>query len=98
VGTKLTPRMTKRIADAGIANVFTSAQAPGFHADMTRLQTATHANPDWLAAMNTSYLQKQVSERALRGQDTNIESNINYAPRLAVGENFGAKTKSTGMF
>lgn len=98
VGTQLTPRMTKRIKDAGITNVFTSPKAPGFHADMTRLQTATHANPDWLASLNTSYLQKQVTERAMRGQDTNIDSNINYAPRLAVGENFGAKSKTTGMF
>jgi len=98
VGTQLTPRMGKRIKDAGITNVFTSPKAPGFHADMTRLQTATHANPDWLASLNTSYLQKQVTERAMRGQDTNIDANINYAPRLAVGENFGVKSKTTGMF
>ena len=98
IGTQLTPRMAERLNKAGISKVFAGNSSPGFTPVMGRLQTATHANPDWFASLNTSYLQKQVTERAMRGQDTNIEKNINFAPRLAVGVDFGKDTSKTGMF
>jgi hypothetical protein len=65
---------------------------------MIRLQSAAHNNPDWLASQFTSHLKKQLSEHAIRGSDTNIESNVHFVPRLAVGENFGTKVNETGKF
>ena len=98
VGTKITPRMSKRLMDAGYNDVITSESSPKFAPHMVRLRAASHFNPDWLASMHTSYLKKQIQDASIRGRDTNIEQNIHFAPRLAPGVDFGSKIKETGKF
>jgi len=97
-GTKLTPSMVARLGKVGIPKVMTSDKAPAFHPTMVRLQTSSFSNPDWLASLSTSYLSKQLDQGAKRGQDTNIEHNIHFAPRLAVGVDFGKNIGTTGEF
>ena len=97
-GTRLTPKMVDRLKTAGIAEVPVSPNKPKFVPEMVRMQTQSFAQPDWLAAMGTSYLGRQLAQRATRGADTNIEENINYIPRVAFGENFGRRTETTGKF
>lgn len=97
-GTKLTHKMVTRLNQAGIKAVPVSEKAPDFAPTMVRMQTQSFAQPDWLAAMSTSYLGRQLSQRAARGDDTNIRDNINYVPRLAVGEGFGKHIERTGTF
>ena len=65
---------------------------------MVRLRTASHTNPDWMASLATSSIAKQLNESATRGDDTNIISNPDFRPRLAVGENFGKNVESSGEF
>lgn len=98
IGTKITPKLSKELDDLGYGDVYASPTEPVFKAIMPRLRSAAHNNTDWLASMHTSYLKKQISESAIRGEDTNIESNTHFAPRLAIGANFGDNITQTGKF
>ena len=48
--------------------------------------------------MHASYLKDTLRADALSGQDTNIEKNVHFAPRISIGTNFGDDTKRTGQF
>ncbi len=97
-GTKLTPRMLKQIKDNGVDSIRVSSKTPGFTPIMPRLRTAAHAQDDWLAVLGTNYLSKNLNEAVTRAADTNVESNVNFIPRLAIGENFGKNIETTGTF
>jgi hypothetical protein len=90
--------MADRLSDSGMTDVITSNKAPKFAPQMVRLRSAAHSSTDWLASMHTSYLKKQIHEDAMRGRDTDIEQNIHFAPRLAIGVDFGKNVKETGKF
>lgn len=98
IGTRITPSVAKRLEKVGWGDVQVSERAPRFSPQMVRLQSASHNNPDWLAQQHTSYLKRQLSDSAARGLDTNIEKNVHFAPRLAVGEDFGKNIRETGTF
>jgi hypothetical protein len=98
IGTKITPKISKHLTSTGFNEVFSSTESPTFKPHMVRLRAATHHGTDWLASMHTSYLKKQLSDAAIRGEETNIESNIHFAPRLAIGANFGENVELTGKF
>lgn len=98
IGTKITPKIAKHLSESGLGEVFTSTSSPTFKPHMVRLRAATHHSSDWLASMHTSYLKKQLSESAIRGEETNVEKNIHFAPRLAIGTNFGENIEQTGNF
>lgn len=98
IGTKITPKIAKHLKSSGFEEVFTSADSPTFKPHMVRLRAATHHGTDWLASMHTSYLKKQLSDSAIRGEESNVESNIHFAPRLAIGTNFGENIEETGKF
>lgn len=98
VGTKLTPRMTKQLKEGGFGEVTVADNAPPFTPEMIRLRTAAHAGNDWLAKMNTSYIGTNLQHDAERGHTTNLEHNVNFAPRLAVGKGFGLNVGKKGEF
>lgn len=98
IGTRVTPKVAKDLDDAGFKEVFTSTKSPPFKSHMVRLRAATHHNEDWLSSLHTSYLKKQLNESAIRGDDSNIESNSHFAPRLAIGKDFGQNIQETGKF
>jgi len=98
IGTKITPKIAKHLKSAGFEEVFASPDSPTFKPHMVRLRAATHHGTDWLASMHTSYLKKQLSESAIRGEESNVENNIHFAPRLAIGTNFGENIEQTGKF
>jgi len=98
IGTRVTPSMAKRLEDSKWDRIQVSSQEPKFTPQMVRLQSASHNNPDWLAQQHTSYLKRQLSDSAARGQDTNIERNVHFAPRLAVGQDFGKNVRERGEF
>jgi len=98
IGTRVTPSMVKRLEKLEWGEIQVSEQKPRFSPMMTRLQSASSNNPDWLAQQHTSYLKRNLSDAASRGQDTNIESNVHFAPRLAVGQDFGKNIRETGTF
>ena len=98
IGTKLTPKMVKRIKDAGIGQVSTSMQEPKFTPDMSRLRAAAHSGTDWMAKMHSSYIGTNLQADAERGRDTSVDSNVHFAPRLMKGVGFGQKVEKTGEF
>lgn len=98
VGTRVTPTVAKKLAKNKYDSLIVDDRAPGFEPHMIRLRTASHTNPDWMASLATSSIAKQLNEGATRGDDTNIVSNPDFRPRLAVGENFGKNVSSTGEF
>lgn len=98
VGTKITPTVAKKLAKNSYNSVLVDQDSPGFEPYMVRLRTASHTNPDWMASLATSSIAKQLNEAATRGDDTNINSNPDFRPRLAIGENFGKNVTETGEF
>lgn len=98
LGTRITPKIARRLEEAGFSEVQASDQAPSFQPEMTRLRTAAQSGRDWMASMHTSYLKKNLEEHAIRGDDTNVRENIHFAPRLAIGEGFGKEVERTGKF
>jgi hypothetical protein len=98
VGTRLTPSMTKKLKSVGVESIRVSSNPPPFSSEMMRLQTQAYANPDWLASQQTSYLGRQLSDAARRGQDTNVKHNVHFAPALAYGVEFGKRLEETGRY
>jgi DNA-directed RNA polymerase subunit beta' len=103
VGTKVTPKIATRMKTAGVQNILTSKQTPWFSADMKRLRVASHDSKDWLQSLGTSYLSSQMRDSLERGDETNVQENPHYGPRLAFGGDagkgaFGEKVRETGMF
>ena len=98
IGTRITPKIAERLQSRGFTKIPVAEQAPKFHPEMVRLQSSTHNNPDWLASQHTSYLRRQLADHAARGTTTNLEHNVHFAPRLAVGKDFGKTVQETGEF
>jgi len=98
IGTKITPRMADRLEKSHYDSIYTSDREPSFTPQSVRLRTAAHSNPDWLASMATSYLKTQLEHAAIRGDDTNVNSNVHFGPRLARGTEFGKDVATTGKF
>ena len=98
IGTKITPKIKKDLITSGVDNIIISEQEPQFTPIMVYLRRATRYGDDWLAKMHTSYLADALKTDAYRGADSNIDKNIHFAPRLAVGNRFGEKIESTGQF
>lgn len=98
IGTRVTPSIQKQFQEAGINELEVLDKKPPFSPNMDRLRTASHYNDDWLAGLSTSYLKKQLEDSSLRAATTNIKENQHWAPRIAVGVDFGKNIKETGKF
>lgn len=98
IGTRLTPSKIKRISDAGIKQIHTAETGPTWQPQMTRLATASHNSPDWIARMGASHIGTNLEDSAARGLDSDVNDNFNFIPRLAYGENFGKNVRETGKF
>ncbi len=96
IGTRITPRIADHLEKHG--DIIAAPEEPGFRPEMTNLRTASHNQDDWLARQHTSYLRAHLNEDAARGRDTNVGSNVHFAPRLAIGVGFGDKSHETGEF
>ncbi len=103
IGTRLTPKMVDRLQSAGVESVSTSRTEPWFKPEMKRLRTAAHDSKDWLVSMGTSYLSSQMRDALERGDETNVQENYHFGPRLAYGADagkgaFGEHVEETGKF
>lgn len=98
IGTRVTPKVAKDLTANGYDDVLVADDKPEFEPEMVRLRTASHNNRDWLASQATSYLTQQLEEGAVRGDDTNVQENDDYRPRLAYGRGFGSASGETGKF
>jgi len=97
LGTKITPNMANNIADMGINKVIASDDKLNFEPEMVRLRTATLNEKDWLASLHSSYQAHRLSQSANSGAETNVDRNVHFAPRLAIGHGFGEDSEKTGL-
>lgn len=98
IGTRLTPKMIKRIRGAGYSSVPVSDKPALFEPVMSNLRRAGHISDDWLAKQHTSYLAQNLVGSAVRGEDTDVEENVHFVPRLSIGKDFGKNVERTGKF
>lgn len=98
IGTRLTPRMLEHLESAGFKTLEVDDTPPPFTPEMVRLRTASQTGDDWLAKLHTSFLRKNLAESAVRGEDTNVSQNTHFAPRLAIGQDFGRTVRESGKF
>jgi DNA-directed RNA polymerase subunit beta' len=98
IGTQITPKIKKDLADNGIDKIFTSDKKPEFTPLHVYLRRSKRYSDDWMAKLHTSYIADSLKTDAFRGADTDIEQNIHFAPRLAIGKGFGEKIENTGQF
>jgi len=98
IGTKLTPKMLKRLKEGNVGKIYVSEDKPKFTPVMTMLARATKHHDDWLAKLHNTYLAESLKNDAAIGADTNVDQNLHFAPRLAIGDDFGERTRQTGKF
>ena len=98
IGTKLTPRMVSTLKKSGIDKLYTSKDTPKFTPLMTMLSRAAKHNEDWMAKLHNTYISESLRNDSVIGADTDIEQNVHFAPRIAIGKGFGDKAKETGKF
>lgn len=98
IGTRITDKVAKDLYDNGYTGVYADSYQPSFEPEMVRLRASSHNNRDWVASLGTSYITKQLNEAVERGDDTNVEENSDYRPRIAWGTGFGEHVRETGKF
>lgn len=98
IGTKLSGRMVKEMQDSGVTDVTAHEDAPPFVPEMVRLRGSQYAGTDWLAKHHASNISRNIGLDAERARDTNVEKNVHFVPRLAVGMGFGDKVNESGEF
>lgn len=98
VGTRLTGKQLERLQKAGYNEVYASSEPPPFIPVVQRLRTSNRNQDDWLGRQFGSYLKDNLQDASVRGLDTNVQNNIHFGPRLALGKDFGKNTSNTGEF
>lgn len=97
IGTKITGNMAKNLEEMGFDKLMVADEGVEFEPEMVRMRTATMNEKDWLASLHSSYQAHRLNTAALTGAETNVEENVHFAPRLAVGKGFGDNSDKTGM-
>ena len=99
VGDRLTPSKIGRLRDAGWSEVPVSRSPTAFTPEMSRLRVAASENyPDWMARLSGSYLQRYLSDSAVRGHDSAYRDSDHFAGPLAYGVDFGKNVRTEGKF
>ena len=98
IGTRVTPKVLKRIQKNGFKEIMASKFEPDFTPQMVRLRTAANNSKSWLHRMSTNYIKGNISDSAARGLETNTVSSENYTDTLARGVDFAKDIETTGKF
>jgi DNA-directed RNA polymerase subunit beta' len=99
IGTKLTPKMIKRIKDTGIADtILVSNKEPSFEPVMVRLkESSTKGETDWISKGVASYQKQNYIDAASRGLKSNLKENYNPFTRMTQPD-FAENVYETGKF
>lgn len=81
IGTRVVPSMVKRLKDAGISQVLTHSEPPGFEPEVFRIMDIPGSDPDWKVRMSGFYLQKNFLDAATHGSVSSPDSTA-YVPAL----------------
>jgi DNA-directed RNA polymerase subunit beta' len=95
IGTRVTPRVAKRLEEYGIGNVTAHADEPSFVPEMTRaMETLSHSS-DWMVRLGGFHLKKGLGEAVQRNRVAETHG-TSYIPALAQGVEFGKPPKGEG--
>jgi len=88
IGTRVTPSMAKNLRKFGYESAVVHDREPGFHASMIGLRRLPHSEPDWMAQLGSSYLQKNILQNTHRGAESDLMGG-HPVPAIAHGMEIG---------
>jgi DNA-directed RNA polymerase subunit beta' len=95
IGTKLTPRVAKKLEEYGVGQVTAHSDTPSFVPEMTRaMETLSHSS-DWMVRLGGFHLKKGLGEAVQRNRVSETHG-TSYIPALAQGTEFGKPPKGVG--
>jgi DNA-directed RNA polymerase subunit beta' len=81
IGTRITPRIAKKLQKAGIKNVLAHKEPPPFEPEVIRAQDYMATDPDFQTQLAGENLKRTLTRAATRGA-TSEKQSISYFPRL----------------
>jgi len=81
IGTRITPRVIRKLQAAGVKQVMTHASPPPFEPEIIRAQDFMSTDPDLMTQLAGENLKRTVTRAATRGAVSEKDS-ISYFPRL----------------
>jgi DNA-directed RNA polymerase subunit beta' len=97
VGTRITPRVAKKLKERGIGKVLVNERPAPFSPNMVRaMEHATH-DPDWQTRLSGSYLGRSMQDSVINARTSDTRS-TSYVPALAAGTTFGDTLSREGKF
>lgn len=89
VGTRITPRVAKTLADFGETHLDVHDDPPGFQPEMVRLMESSSHRPDWMTRLGGSYISRNLVNSVHQGDASSKVHSTHPIPSLAEGVNFG---------
>ncbi len=81
IGTRLTPKVIKKLQAAGIKDVISNTEHPGFEPEVVRLLDITNTDPDWKIRMAGFGLKSSFLDAVVKGSESKYK-NPSYIPGL----------------
>lgn len=81
IGTRITPRVSKRLRESGLKTVMTHTEPPPFEPEVIRAQDYMSTDPDLMTQMAGENLKRVLTRAATRGA-TSEKDSTSYFPRL----------------
>jgi len=88
IGTRVTKRMAKELADFNIDKVLSNKAEPAFRPEMLSVRSVPHQQSDWMAKLHSSYLMGNLLQDVHRGATSDIHG-THPVPGVAYGIEFG---------
>lgn len=97
IGTRITPSVSKELADAKIDKITAHKNPPPFHPVMIRAMESGFRDMNPITRLGGSYLERGMLESVHRGRTSEIHD-TSYIPSLAEGKNLGLTLTQTGKY
>ena len=95
IGTRVTPRVSAELKQAGVKSVLSHEDEPPFAPEMVRAMETISYAPDWMVRLGGFHLKKGLLESVHRGR-TSKEHGESFIPSLARGVDFGKPPAQSG--
>lgn len=99
LGTRVTPRVAKDLAELGENEVLVSPKPPAFAPQMQRLmEGGDPGSQDWMTSMGSSYVGKHLLENVISGKAVSDTRGTSPLPALAYGMTLGKPDKGKATY
>jgi hypothetical protein len=86
IGTRITPRVSNALKEAGVKTVMTHPKPPPFEPEPIRAQSFINKDPDWITRMAGDDLYRGLVENASRGSSSSKDSTSYYPWLVNMGD------------